>query len=317
MRGKWVLIILGILVVFAIVSIAGNAKTIYVGPSEKYTSIQSAIDNATDGDTIIVRDGIYYENIKVTKERLTIKSENGSDNCIIDGKGKTVIIVKADGVTIKGFSIRNVTSECGVGIKVNSDYNTISHNKISKIYCKCWGAGIELTFSDHNSIVYNNISNNWYEDAIDLYSSNNNIIAYNSISNNSEGIRLVDSKNNIITHNHLSLNSQFAIYMESSNRNEIVYNNISHNDDGVYMEYSCLNSIKRNNFIDNDGFLQATFVLSFLNHWRGNYWDDWNVILPRPIIGMVAIPVVVVYPPYIPFPWINFDWQPAMKPYDI
>jgi len=38
------------------------------------------------GDTIIVRDGTYYENLEVDKQ-LTIKSENGSANCIVDGGG--------------------------------------------------------------------------------------------------------------------------------------------------------------------------------------------------------------------------------------
>jgi len=52
---------------------------------DDYAKIQWAVDNATAGDTIIVRDGTYYENLKVDKQ-LTIKSESGSDNCIVDGE---------------------------------------------------------------------------------------------------------------------------------------------------------------------------------------------------------------------------------------
>lgn len=47
------------------------SKTIYMPDS--YTKIQWAVDNATAGDTIIVRDDTYSENVKVNK-RLTIKS---------------------------------------------------------------------------------------------------------------------------------------------------------------------------------------------------------------------------------------------------
>ena len=49
---------------------------------DDYAKIQWAVDNATAGDTIIVRDGIYYENIKINKQ-LTIRSENGSANCTV------------------------------------------------------------------------------------------------------------------------------------------------------------------------------------------------------------------------------------------
>ena len=61
-----------------------SARTIYV--PDDYEKIQWAVDNASVGDTIIVRDGTYYENVVVDKQ-LTIKSENGSDNCIVNGGG--------------------------------------------------------------------------------------------------------------------------------------------------------------------------------------------------------------------------------------
>ena len=45
------------------VSVAlASATTIYV--PDNYAKIQWTVDNATAGDTIIVRDGTYYENLK-------------------------------------------------------------------------------------------------------------------------------------------------------------------------------------------------------------------------------------------------------------
>ena len=233
MKGKWVLIILGILAVFAIVSIAGNAKTIYVGPSEKYTSIQSAIDNATDGDTIIVRDGVYYENIKVTK-RLTIKSENGSDNCIIDGGDRNrgnVITLKADGITIEGFTIRNSGWYIhNAGIKVLSNSNIIRYNKILNND----GRGIDICGPYHNGssnniIEYNEISNNW--DGIYIESSGNNIIRYNNISNNCEnGIDIWGlNSNDVIAYNYISDNGNSGILLSYAS-GIIVINNTMYND---------------------------------------------------------------------------------------
>ena len=46
--------------------------------------IQAAIENATDGDVIVVPDGIYGE-IDFLGKAIMVVSENGPDNCIIDG----------------------------------------------------------------------------------------------------------------------------------------------------------------------------------------------------------------------------------------
>ena len=57
-----------------------------------YTTIQAAIDAASDGDTILIADGVYSGtgNINMgwdaTSKHLYIRSENGSDHCIIDCK---------------------------------------------------------------------------------------------------------------------------------------------------------------------------------------------------------------------------------------
>lgn len=45
---------------------SASATTIYV--PDNYTKIQAAVDNATDGGTIIVRDGTYTENVDVKKD---------------------------------------------------------------------------------------------------------------------------------------------------------------------------------------------------------------------------------------------------------
>ena len=59
-----------------------SAATIYV-PDDQGT-IQSAVNAANSGDTIIVRDGTYNENVDVNVAHLTIRSESGSANCIVN-----------------------------------------------------------------------------------------------------------------------------------------------------------------------------------------------------------------------------------------
>ena len=63
---------LAIVILFSILALlsagCASAATHYVNPGE---SIQVAVDTAAPGDTIIIRDGIYTDNINVDK-RLTI-----------------------------------------------------------------------------------------------------------------------------------------------------------------------------------------------------------------------------------------------------
>jgi pectin methylesterase-like acyl-CoA thioesterase len=59
------------------------ANTIRV-PADQST-IQSAIDAASDGETILVSDGTYKENIDFKGKAITLKSVNGPATTIIDG----------------------------------------------------------------------------------------------------------------------------------------------------------------------------------------------------------------------------------------
>jgi pectin methylesterase-like acyl-CoA thioesterase len=72
--GFWkigVTIALSVLLLAATTAVA-SAASIYV--PDDYGTIQAAVDNATAGDTIIVRDSTYTENVHVNKS-LTIYSK--------------------------------------------------------------------------------------------------------------------------------------------------------------------------------------------------------------------------------------------------
>ena len=79
-----VFLLIGILLVAALPSgvskVEASPATIYVPDS--YPTIQAAVDTASPGDTIIVRDGTYTENVNVNKS-LTIKSESVANSAIV------------------------------------------------------------------------------------------------------------------------------------------------------------------------------------------------------------------------------------------
>ena len=160
-KGKFVFPVFASFLILTAFASVSAAKTIYV--PDDYAKIQWAVDNASAGDTIIVRDGIYYESITVRKQ-LTIKSENGSENCIVNGSWLKVFNLEADGIRIEGFTITGGY----IGIDICSNKNMIINNIITNN-----GDGIYLSDSNENIISNNNIrSNNRY--GIYLWYSNNN-----------------------------------------------------------------------------------------------------------------------------------------------
>ena len=59
---------------------------------DDYPTIQEAVNAASPGSgyTIIVRDDTYIENVNVAKQ-LTIRSENGSANCIVQAADPDIV----------------------------------------------------------------------------------------------------------------------------------------------------------------------------------------------------------------------------------
>ena len=102
---------------------------LYVGGSgpNNYTSIQSAINDSLEGDTIYVYDDSspYYEHISIQKS-IVLTGEN-KDTTIIDGNWSgCVLTITAEATAISGFTIQYGF----LGINIQSNNNTITDNII-------------------------------------------------------------------------------------------------------------------------------------------------------------------------------------------
>ena len=94
-----------------------SGKTIYVdddnteGPWEgtlehPYQFIQDGVDNASDGDTVYVFDGIYYERVKIFVS-IDLYGEN-QNSTIIDANSKqSAVRLETNHVTVSGFTLQN------------------------------------------------------------------------------------------------------------------------------------------------------------------------------------------------------------------
>lgn len=87
---------------------------------EDCQTIQDAIDAASDGDEIIVAQGIWKEQIDFTGKTLLIYSEVGAEETVIDagGQGTVVSCTESTSAVLEGFTIRGGKAELGGGILV-------------------------------------------------------------------------------------------------------------------------------------------------------------------------------------------------------
>ncbi|WP_455391938.1 right-handed parallel beta-helix repeat-containing protein [[Eubacterium] cellulosolvens] len=257
---------------------AARSNTLYVGLHQTYDQIQSAINNATDGDTIRVYDGTYYENVVV--DRILSIIGNGTTTTTINGTftGSTITIL-ADWCNVSGFHItasKHYPFNAG-GIKLLGVENcsikdcNFTENEI----------GILLEYSNKTNIQNcTGKSNSW--DFINLTWSKNNYIANCSSFWNPVGFDLTESDLNYFEFNNLIHTSQGA-RLSFSSKNRFVFNTFKKNYYHAITlgSYKCnQNTICYNNFVaNNQGGTQAKD--SGNNRWnastskKGNYWSDW------------------------------------------
>jgi nitrous oxidase accessory protein len=293
-------------------------KTLVV--PDDYPTISSAIGNATDGDTILVKKGIYEEKTLEISKTLSLIGENANETTINLHPPYNVttiftqtftdyanpITIKANNVEISGFTITSGGGE----ISVTGNRTQIIDNTIS----------MDLSVSGS----YNTIAGNSVLQLLTLENANSNTISNNTLVSLILGYDYYPCSNNVISGNEIRGLGSFGIYVKAGSNN-IFYDNYIADFEGTGGENSGYgvvfsrtnmaenNTFYHNTFINNKGtvaFKDGEFVTS--NFWdngsEGNYWDDYNgTDSNRDGIGDT---------PYI-INGDNIDNYPLMFPYDI
>jgi len=304
---------------------SGETHVLYVGGSGlgNYTTIQDAINDAEDGYTIFVYDGIYYENLKISK---SISIIGQSSDGVVLKSDENGIIIHADGAEIRNISIiSNGGGKNYAGILCNGTGSIIHGLSISG-----YGWGLYLENAAYAVIENNRIAKN-IEYAVYMVNSSNSLIRDNKISNNWYGVWSEYSPYLVITENNFSSNRWYALWLDSSGESTITDNVFIKNWYSIYLYSSGNNTISGNNIYGNEHgpqFVDAdnnTFYHNIVkknehygisvgcrssgnsftdndiienaqnawddygSSWDGNYWSDY-IGLKLKILGFIGVP---------------------------
>lgn len=222
--------------------------------AKPYRTIQKGIDEAADGGTmlvVLVADGIYKGagNVELDfkGKAITVKSENGAENCIIDcenisgTRGFYFHNGETSDSVVEGFTIRNGYSPSGGGITCYSSSPTITNNIITKNSASYGrGGGIYCGYSSSPTINNNTITENsaLYNDGGGIYCGNSSSPTIN---------------NNTVTGNSARIGG--GIHCNKSSpaivNNTIIGNSAEWNGGGIYCNYDSSPAIANNTITGN------------------------------------------------------------------
>lgn len=225
---------------------------------EAYKTIQGAIEAASPGDTVLVSEGVYTENISIRKP-IKLKSVKGPSLTVIKAAVKeepAILVSGTEGVAVSGFTAKGSLSS-GIALK-NVSRSEVSGNKADEnVY------GIALYDSNENAITGNMADRNEYY-GIYLEKSHHNAIETNNANRNDDkGLFISYSNSNVIRDNTANLNTWNGLTLWSSNDNVIVDNTALRNMYSIVVSDSKDNEISGNTTLPNV-FLILPVVLIYL-----------------------------------------------------
>ena len=273
------------------------ASTIYV--PDDYATIQGAIDASVNGDTVIVRPGMYVENIDFVGKAITVKSDQGAVVTSIDGNQAGSVVTfqsseDADSV-LDGFTLTNGSGHSngnynfGGGISCDSSSPTISNNTISGNTAN-YGGGVSCGYGSP-TIANNTFSGNkaisFYGGGIFCYQSSAPII-YNTLTGNTAdwggGISCDKSSATVIGNTLIENAAQYqggGIYCHESSdfvSNNTIIGNTAIDGGGISCMFNSTTTITGNSIAGNSAASRGggihCFSLSSATVTNTIVWDN-------------------------------------------
>ena len=261
------------------------ARRIVVAPGGAVPTVTQALRLARAGDTIVVTAGVYREPRLDVTVPVTIL---GQGEAVLDGGGAhEVMTLRADGVTVRGLTIRHVGvsyTEDRAGIRLDGVRGcVIAGNHLIDTFFGIYAArAADCTVSD-NLIEGQAARQMAAGNGIHLFYSNGFTITGNRIFGHRDGIYLEFSRRATLRDNQSRANMRYGLHFMYSDSCEYRRNAFTANGAGVAVMYSRQVTMVDNRFEDNWGPAAYGLLLKEIKDSRieGN-------VMARNTVGLFA-----------------------------
>ena len=213
-------------------------------PAEEYLPLQTLIDEAEEGATLLLEPGVYAGPVIIDKP-MTL---DGKGEATINAGGKgSVIVIDTDGAVVRNLHLTNSGeshNDIDSGVQVRGRFNVVSDNVIDDCLF-----GVDLQQSENNIVRRNRISSKPFElgtrgDAIRLWYSFDNKVTDNIIRDSRDTVVWYSARNTIS--GNTAYDSRYSLHFMYSQYNLVKDNKYYNNAVGIFLMYSDGVVIKNN-----------------------------------------------------------------------
>jgi nitrous oxidase accessory protein len=219
---------------------ASFARTIVVGKDQVITSLKSAVQVATDNDTIILNSGIYKEgNIVITKSICLI----GVGQPVLEGENRyEILTITGTGIIVKGIHFKNsgyssMNDYAAISI-IDGQFMLIENNIIDHAYFAIHVANAQNCIIRNNKITGTPKTEQTSGNGIHLWKCNEMVIEDNDVTGHRDGIYFEFVTHSTIWGNVSHNNIRYGLHFMFSNNDAYVENTFRENGAGVAVMYS-------------------------------------------------------------------------------
>lgn len=246
---------LAICAIFLFHCCSGLSRTIIVWPGQQGHGLKEAIAIAKDGDSIILKAGIYKEGSILLSKAISITGEPGA---ILEGENKyQILLISGNNISVRGIQFRNS------GYSALNDYASIKlvdasnilleNNTILHAYFAIHVSNTSYATIRNNSISGTPRSEQLTGNGIHLWKSNHALIEKNHVQGYRDGIYFEFVSASIIRNNLSEKNIRYGLHFMFSNDDAYLGNTFRDNGAGVAVMYSKKVRMEQNHFERNWG----------------------------------------------------------------
>jgi len=244
------------LIFFLFSTINLQANTIEVCGTCEVQSIKKAVFLAKDGDTILIKKGVYKETKININKSLHIIGENYP---IIDAsnKAESVLIISAENFSVKGLKFKNIglsyTKEIAAIFLSKSRNFTVKDNFIEDSFYGFIIQDCRYGLFQNNTVTGKAKNEASSGNGFHVWKSKRIRIENNKVYNMRDGIYLEFVNKSFISNNISKNNIRYGLHFMFSNHNEYHHNEFNNNGAGVAVMFSKFIKMHHNTFHFNWG----------------------------------------------------------------